>query len=74
MLRNLTNRLLLIALVLMLAIWVDANENIQIPNPFKDDGSPLVQIDVKPRLGLDLQGGLQVLLEADLAEDVGFAR
>ncbi|HQV94174.1 MAG TPA: protein translocase subunit SecD [Anaerolineales bacterium] len=74
MLRNLTNRLLLIALVLMLAIWVDANEDIQIPNPFKDDGSPLVQIDVKPRLGLDLQGGLQVLLEADLAEDVKVSR
>lgn len=74
MLRNLTNRLLLIGLVLILAIWVDTNENIQIPNPFKDDGSPLFQVDVKPRLGLDLQGGLQVLLEADIADDVQVSR
>lgn len=74
MLRNLTNRLLFIALVLVIAIWVDTNENIQIPNPFKDQGAPLFQIDVKPRLGLDLQGGLQVLLEADIAEDVQVSR
>lgn len=74
MLRNLTNRLLLIGLVLILAIWVDTNENIQIPNPFKDDGTPLFQVDVKPRLGLDLQGGLQVLLEADIADDVQVSR
>jgi protein-export membrane protein SecD len=33
------------------------------------DGSILYQRDVSPRLGLDLQGGLQVLLEADLPED-----
>lgn len=67
MTRNLWPRLVLILLIAVLAIWVDASNTLQIPNPF--NGTPFFQRDVTPRLGLDLQGGLQVLLEADLPED-----
>lgn len=68
MYRNLTNRMILILLVLALALWVDLNDRIRIPNPFTP-GAELFERDVRPRLGLDLQGGLQVLLEADLPPD-----
>ena len=64
MIRNLTNRVAIIAVVLLLAIWIDASQSITILNPLDD--SVLFQRSVSPRLGLDLQGGLQVLLEADL--------
>jgi preprotein translocase subunit SecD len=66
MIRNLTARLLLILVVALAAIWVDSLDEIQIRNPVND--ALLYQKDVNPRLGLDLQGGLQVLLEADLPE------
>jgi preprotein translocase subunit SecD len=45
---------------------VDVSDEIQIYNPFND--AVLVNRNIAPRLGLDLQGGLQVLLEADLPE------
>jgi preprotein translocase subunit SecD len=45
---------------------VDMSDEVQILNPFND--SVLVSRNLAPRLGLDLQGGLQVLLEADLPE------
>jgi preprotein translocase subunit SecD len=67
MIRNLYTRLVLILLVAALAIWVDVSDEIQIINPFND--SVLFSRTITPRLGLDLQGGLQVLLEADLPED-----
>lgn len=67
MIRNLYARLAFIVIVLALAIWVDTSTEIQIRNPFND--AVLYQRSVEPRLGLDLQGGLQVLLEADLPED-----
>jgi preprotein translocase subunit SecD len=67
MIRNLYARLVFIVIVAALAIWVDTVPEIQIQNPFND--AVLFQHSVKPRLGLDLQGGLQVLLEADLPED-----
>jgi preprotein translocase subunit SecD len=67
MIRNLYARLVFIVIVAALAIWVDTVPEIQIQNPFND--AVLYQHSVKPRLGLDLQGGLQVLLEADLPED-----
>ena len=54
----------IILVIAALAIWVDVSDEIQIINPFNED--ILFEQDVKPRLGLDLQGGLQVLLEADL--------
>jgi preprotein translocase subunit SecD len=66
MIRNLYTRLVLILIVAALAIWVDVSDEIQILNPFND--SVLVSRNIAPRLGLDLQGGLQVLLEADLPE------
>jgi len=66
MIRNLYTRLVLILIVAALAIWVDVSNEIQILNPFND--AVLVNRDIAPRLGLDLQGGLQVLLEADLPE------
>src|SRR5688572_13211860 len=67
MTRNLTNRIIIILFILALALWIDLSEEIQLLNPTND--TPLFQRDVTPRLGLDLQGGLQVLLEADLPAD-----
>jgi preprotein translocase subunit SecD len=66
MIRNLWPRLGVILLIAALAIWISVSDTLTIPNPF-DPFNPL-QRDVSPRLGLDLQGGLQVLLEADLPE------
>ena len=66
MIRNLYTRLALILIVAALAIWVDVRNEIQIINPFND--TVLYSRNIAPRLGLDLQGGLQVLLEADLPE------
>lgn len=67
MFRNLYTRLVLILIVAALAIWVDMSDQIQIFNPFNN--TLLFERNITPRLGLDLQGGLQVLLEADLPED-----
>jgi preprotein translocase subunit SecD len=66
MIRNLTERIVLIVVVLALALWIDFSSEIRIVNPVTDQ--PLFTRSVAPRLGLDLQGGLQVLLEADLPE------
>jgi preprotein translocase subunit SecD len=67
MIRNLSTRLVLILIIAALAIWVDVSNEIQITNPFND--TVLFQRSVSTRLGLDLQGGLQVLLEADVPAD-----
>ncbi|MEO5888247.1 MAG: protein translocase subunit SecD [Anaerolineales bacterium] len=67
MMRNLNTRLVLILLLAALAIWVDTTDVIQIRNPLDD--TILYERNIAPRLGLDLQGGLQVLLEADLPAD-----
>lgn len=67
MLKNLWIRLAVILLIATLAIWIDVSDNITLTSPV--DGAILFQRDVSPRLGLDLQGGLQVLLEADLPEE-----
>ncbi|MBI3161654.1 MAG: protein translocase subunit SecD, partial [Chloroflexi bacterium] len=56
-----------IVVIAALAVWVDVSDEIQILNPF--NGSLLYSRNVSPRLGLDLQGGLQVLLEADVTSD-----
>lgn len=79
MIRNITNRILLILIIVALSLWVDLTDEIRLTNPA--DGSPLVELNTSPKLGLDLQGGLQVLLEADLpdnraisAEDMETAR
>lgn len=67
MIRNLTNRIIIIVVILALSLWVNFSSDITILNPVTDD--TLFTQDLTPRLGLDLQGGLQVLLEADLPAD-----
>ena len=64
MARNLTNRIIIIVLILALGLWIDLSDKIQLVNPIND--AVLFEQSITPRLGLDLQGGLQVLLEADL--------
>jgi preprotein translocase subunit SecD len=67
MARNLTNRIIIIVLILALGLWIDLSDKIQLVNPIND--TVLFEQSITPRLGLDLQGGLQVLLEADLPAD-----
>ena len=67
MIRNLYTRLALIVVIAAIAIWVSATREIQISNPVNN--AVLFQKNVAPQLGLDLQGGLQVLLEADVPAD-----
>jgi preprotein translocase subunit SecD len=57
--------LVIILLLVALALWVDLSKQITIVNPFNTN-TTLLQRNVDTRLGLDLRGGLQVLLEADL--------
>ena len=64
MIRNVYTRLIFILVILALALWIDLSNKITIYNPFND--TSLVNRDVSPQLGLDLRGGLQVLLEADV--------
>ena len=64
MIRNVYTRLIFILVILALALWIDLSNKITIYNPFND--TPLVDRNVSPQLGLDLRGGLQVLLEADV--------
>jgi preprotein translocase subunit SecD len=63
--RRQSNWLILIIPLIALAIWVDASKQITIPNPFNSQTN-LIDRNVDIRLGLDLRGGLQVLMEADL--------
>lgn len=67
MIRNLTTRLILIVFIAALALWIDLNQRIVITNPFTN--VLLYERDVSPVLGLDLRGGLQVVMEADLPPD-----
>ena len=66
MIRNITNRIILIVLIVSFSLWIDLTGEIKLINPFDD--STIFERNVAPKLGLDLQGGLQVLLEADLPE------
>jgi len=56
--------LVIILLLVAFAAWVDLSKQIIISNPF--NGKALVDRNVDIKLGLDLRGGLQVLLQADL--------
>lgn len=67
MIRNVYTRLVIILIIMALALWIDLNDNLIITNPFNN--TPILNQNVATRLGLDLRGGLQVLLEADLPED-----
>jgi preprotein translocase subunit SecD len=60
-----TNWLILIIFLFIVSLWVDLSKEISFPNPFKS-GQPLFSRNVDVRLGLDLRGGLQTLLEADV--------
>ncbi len=64
--RNPKRHLPLVLLLIALAIYIDlpSTTTISIPNPFGT--KPLFQHTVQTRLGLDLQGGVQALLQADI--------
>ena len=64
--RNNTNWLIGIIVLLAFAIWIAFSREISLPNPFT--GDTLFSRDIEIKLGLDLRGGLQTLLEADLPE------
>ncbi len=55
----------LIVLLAVFSLYVDLSSKISIPNPFKP-GTPLIYREVPIRLGLDLRGGLQAVLQADM--------
>ncbi len=59
------NWLILIIPLLVLAIWIDVSKQINIANPFNPQSS-IINRNVEIQLGLDLRGGLQTLLEADV--------
>ena len=60
--------LMLILILVAFALWIDLSDQVTIMNPFSQQ--TIVDRDVSVRLGLDLRGGLQTLLEADLPPDV----
>ena len=61
-----TNWMIAIIILLALAIGIVVSKEINIANPF--NGTSLFSRKVELVLGLDLRGGLQTLLEADLPE------
>ena len=67
--RSNTNWLVTIIILLVIAIWVDFSKDLSLINPFNSSGTPLFSRNVETKLGLDLRGGLQTLLEADLPAD-----
>ena len=64
--RNKNNWLVLIIILLAFSLWVDLVDKVEIP--FGD--KMLFERDVPINLGLDLRGGLQALLEADIPSEV----
>ncbi|MFN2216270.1 MAG: hypothetical protein ACK2TS_04940, partial [Anaerolineales bacterium] len=59
--------LTLILVLVAFALWIDLSDQVTINNPFGQ--STIIDRNVSVRLGLDLRGGLQTLLEADLPAD-----
>nr|BAL53450.1 preprotein translocase subunit SecD [uncultured Chloroflexota bacterium] len=57
--------LFLIIVLVVVALVVDFSQVIQIPNPL-NAGAMLIYREVPIRLGLDLRGGLQAVLQADM--------
>jgi preprotein translocase subunit SecD len=53
-----------IVLLIIFSLWIDLSKNVVIYNPFNN--TPIVDRSVDVKLGLDLRGGLQALLEADV--------
>jgi len=66
--RNKNVWLVVIAILTIFSLWIDFSKYIKIPNPL-NDSQYLVDRDVAVKLGLDLRGGLQALLEADVPAD-----
>ena len=69
--RNRNNWLVLIVLLIVFSLWIDLSKKIVIYNPFND--TPIVDRNVDVKLGLDLRGGLQALLEADVPADTAIS-
>lgn len=61
------NWLIFIIALLAGALWIDLSNQISVMNPFND--TVLFSRNVETKLGLDLRGGLQTLLEADVPAD-----
>jgi preprotein translocase subunit SecD len=66
--RNKNSWLVVIVLLVVFSLWVNFSKNLLVANPF-DSAKPLVERNVDIKLGLDLRGGLQALLEADVPVD-----
>ncbi len=64
--RNRNNWLIFIIFLLIFSLWIDLSKSLFVYNPFNDQA--LLNRDVDIKLGLDLRGGLQALLEADVPE------
>jgi preprotein translocase subunit SecD len=64
---NNTNWLIFIVILIAFSLWIDLSNQLNVPNPFT--GEPMFVRNVEIKLGLDLEGGLQALLEADLPEN-----
>jgi preprotein translocase subunit SecD len=62
--RNKNSWLVLIVLLVAFSLWVNLSKSLLVSNPFGD--KPLIERNVETKLGLDLRGGLQALLEADV--------
>lgn len=62
------NTWLIVIIVILIAfsIWTDLSKNITIQNPLNN--TSLINRNTDIRLGLDLRGGLQTLLQADVAD------
>ena len=66
--RNRNTWLVVIVLLIAFSLWIDLSKSIVIYNPF-NSATPVVDRNVDIKLGLDLRGGLQALLEADVPAD-----
>ena len=66
--RNRNNWLVIIILLVIFSLWIDLSNKITIENPIT--GKALIDRDGAIKLGLDLRGGLQALLKADVPDDV----
>ncbi len=62
--RNRNSWLIITLLLVAFSLWIDLSKDIVVFNPFNN--TPLVERNVDVKLGLDLRGGLQALLEADV--------
>jgi len=69
--RSNTNWLITIIILLAFSLWIDLSSDITLNNPFNN--TTLFSRNIETKLGLDLRGGLQTLLEADLPEGATIA-